>query len=341
MRKTPLATLYSTTALVAVGAFVGIGAAQADEMMAEPISVSVGGYTTAAIGFANDSSDMQRGHGLGFVYEFGISGSTTLDNGITVGVHAQLGESGGPFDEQYLYFSGSFGELKVGETESASQIKKVGAPGYGIGGMIGVNAPWFSTAAPSVDTGNDKIGEEDANKLVYSSPNFNGVGIALSYAPEDNTGFSPGRGDFSEQTAVGVSYTMGIMGGSLSAGGGYEVYTNEAGGDATATRFGASISVDQLSFGGGMLNTKGGPAGETSEYDLGFSWTEGAVELGLQWGHNEESLKNIDIETDMVALHATYTLGPGVLVGGQIASGRSTELADDVTQFMLGTTVFF
>ena len=41
-----------------------------------------------------------------------------------------------------------------------------------------------------------------------------------------------------------------------------------------------------------------------------------------------------------MALHLTYTLGPGVeLVGGQIASGSGR--AEDVTQFMLGTSVFF
>ena len=45
-------------------------------------------------------------------------------------------------------------------------------------------------------------------------------------------------------------------------------------------------------------------------------------------------------ETTMTALHLTYTLGPGVLIGGQIAAGTS-EGSDDGTQFMLGTAVFF
>ena len=45
-------------------------------------------------------------------------------------------------------------------------------------------------------------------------------------------------------------------------------------------------------------------------------------------------------ETAKAALHLTYTLGPGVLIGGQIASG-SVEGSEDVTQFMLGTAVFF
>ena len=43
-------------------------------------------------------------------------------------------------------------------------------------------------------------------------------------------------------------------------------------------------------------------------------------------------------DTGSTFAHLTYTLGPGVLVGGQIAS---SEGSDDVTQFMLGTAVFF
>ena len=97
--------LLGTTALVAAGAFVG--AAQADEMMAEPVSVGVAGYATAAVGFASDSDDATRGQEINHVYEIAVSGSTTLDNGITVAVHGQLGTSGQytdseasrPFDE--------------------------------------------------------------------------------------------------------------------------------------------------------------------------------------------------------------------------------------------------
>ena len=38
---------------------------------------------------------LRRGEEVFHVYEFGVSGSTTLDNGITVAVHSQLGSSGG------------------------------------------------------------------------------------------------------------------------------------------------------------------------------------------------------------------------------------------------------
>ena len=44
--------------------------------------------------------------------------------------------------------------------------------------------------------------------------------------------------------------------------------------------------------------------------------------------------------TGMSALHLTYTLGPGVSIGGQIASGTADGM-EDVTQVLLGTTVGF
>ena len=360
--------LLGTTALIAAGAFVGAAQAGDDEMMAGPVTVGIAGYTTSAIGFASDSDDETRGVGIDYVFEFGVSGSTTLDNGITVAVYAQLGRSAGGgadgdfdaegraipmsgngtseadkvFDEQHITMSGSFGSLRIGRTESAAFNATVPAPGAGIGGMLGVNYVWFNTATTAVNTfHNSALGSEDAVKLVYTTPNFNGLTIGMSYAPEDGEDAFAGRGtansyvnakgvvvaDMSEHSALGVTYSTDFMeGGSLTLGAGYEMAVNESGGDdPSAMRAGLNISVDQLSFGGSMLDAD--PGG--MQYDIGASWTEGATELGLQFGNDDGG------GTSMSALHLTYTLGPGVLVGGQIAA------ADDVTQFMLGTAVFF
>ena len=338
--------LLGTTALVAAGAFAA-GAAQADdEMMAGPVTVGVAGYSTAAIGFASDTSDTTRGEEINYVYEFGVSGSTTLDNGITVAVHAQVGTSGEftgseasrPFDEQHITMSGSFGSLRIGRTESAAFNSTVAAPGYGIGGMIGVNYIWFSTAASAVNTYHPAaLGNEDAMKLVYTSPNFNGLTIGVSYAPEDSDDVFPGRatdedGDVSEHTAFGLKYSTEFMGGgSLTLGAAYETATDESGGaDPSATRFGLNVVVDEVSFGGSTLDVENG----NMQYDIGASYTMGATELGLQYANNDDG------NTSMAAAHLTYTLGPGVLVGAQIASG-SGDGVEDVTQFMLGTSVFF
>ena len=331
--------LLGTTALVAAGAFAA-GAAQADdEMMAGPVTVGVAGYTTAAIGFASDSDSATRGVEINYVYEIVVSGSTTLDNGITVAVHGQLGTSAlynkteptDVFDEQHITMSGSFGSLRIGRTESAAFNSTVAAPGYGIGGMIGVNYVWFSTAAPAVNTYSG-IGIEDALKLVYTTPIFNGLTIGVSYAPENSDSVFPGRSTagLGEHTALGLKYSTEFMGGgSLTLGAGYETASGEGeGADPSATRFGMNVGVDEILFGGSMLDVENG----NMQYDIGASYTMGATELGLQYANNDDGDKS------MAAAHLTYTLGPGVLVGAQIASGSAAE---DVTQFMLGTSVFF
>ena len=100
-----------TIALVAAGAFA-VSAAQADEMMEEPVSVGVGGYTTGAVGIASDSDDSKRGQAIDYVFEIGVYRSSTLDNGVTVAVSGQIGRSAGSdeaMDEIHTTLSGSFG----------------------------------------------------------------------------------------------------------------------------------------------------------------------------------------------------------------------------------------
>ena len=327
--------LLGTTALVAAGAFAA-GAAQADEMMAEPVTVGVGGYTTGAIGFASDSDSETRGHSIDYVFEIGVSGSTTLDNGITVSVSGQIGRSAGAdeaMDEIHTTLSGSFGALRLGRTESAAFNATVAAPGAAIGGMIGVNYDWFSTAGGSVNTYSG-IGAEDAMKVVYTTPNFNGLTVGVSYAPndDDNNFNDRSTAGLGEHTAVGATYSTDFMeGGSFTLGAGYEMASDgDSGDDPSATRAGIGVSVDQVSFGGSMYDHDM----DGMQYDVGASWTEGAIELGLQYANNEDG------NASKAAAHLTYTLGPGVLIGGQVAS-ISEDGMDDVTQVMLGTAVFF
>ena len=341
--------LLSSTAIVAAGLLAGNVALADDEMMepAGPVTVGLSGYTMTALGFASGSDDA-RGHQIDYVYEFVISGSSTLDNGITVAVHAQLGQSAGSwltgngdkkpeavFDEQHITLSGTFGSLRAGRTESAAYNATVGAPGGGIIFGFGVNYPWFSVAAPTVNTYSG-IGAEDAIKLVYTSPNFNGLTVGLSYAPEDSeqapyAGRVIGNG-LGGHSAIGLNYSIDFMeSGSVSLGAAYETANDETGGDdPSAMKLGINVGFDQLSFGGGIYDHDA----DGAQFDFGASWTEGATNVGVQWGRNDGT------DADIAALHLNYTLGPGVTLGAQLAAGSSAT-ADDVTQFMLGTAVFF
>ena len=349
--------LLGTTALVAAGAFAV--AAQADEMMEAPISAGVAGYTTAAISISSDTDDNTRGDSISIVNEFAVSGSTTLDNGITVAVSVQLGQSAGSWatgngnaekeaivDEQHITLSGSFGSFRVGRTESAAFNATVSAPGAALGGIIGLNYPWYSVGGVNTFSG---IGWEDAIKVVYTSPDFNGLTVGLSYAPEGSeqapyaSRATNDAGQVSGHTALGVSYSTAFMeGGSLSLGMAFETAEHETGDieAAEGMKFGAVVSIDQLSFGGGMFDDENARHVVTGAdisgmaYDVGASWTEGATQIGIQYASDETG------GATATALHVNYNLGPGIDIGGQIGTA-SADAADDVTSFILGTSVSF
>ena len=334
-----------------------------EEMMEPTASIAMSGYALGIVGFASDDTaagtarvgdltepghvhdreavtNPLRGEAIFHVMEFDVTGSITLDNGVTVTGYAQVGShNADAITETHLTLSGSFGSLRIGEVESAAFAATVAAPG-GAPGM-GVNYPWWSPAAPAVNTYSG-LGTEDAVKVVYTSPNFNGLTVGMSYAPEAsaaNAGTARTTndvGDLSEHTAVGVSYSMGFMdGGTVSVGLGYEMATAEGGGpDMEAMKAGASVSVDQISFGGGMYEATPDGGDGSMQYDVGASYTEGPTTVGVQYAGNDAG------DTGMSALNLTYALGPGVSVGGQIAAG-SSDGADDVTQFLLGTQINF
>jgi len=96
--------LLGTTALIAAGVATG-GVAQAAE---DPITASIGGYFKSAMGFVSqDDSDGEFANSngstnLGNDIEISVSGSTTLDNGITAGFSANIEGNGSGTDSAAL-----------------------------------------------------------------------------------------------------------------------------------------------------------------------------------------------------------------------------------------------
>ena len=337
--------LLGTTALVAAGAFAA-GAAQAQDMMV-PMEVGVGGYyTIAAIGYDSDaeSAANDRGHAINQNMEMQLRAEATLDNAITTGVRVRFTANDYEHsDEQEVYFKGSFGSLHVGAIEGAAQQTVIWAPGSSVP-IGGIKSPWFNGIGGMWNSGAGGPGapgyimNEDALKVLYFSPVFNGISLAASYAPEDSTDSYAGMdnddaGQNGEAVSVALSYSVDVMGGSFSTNVGYEGYTNEGGGeDPSGLRYGASISIDQIAIGGAVYDKDIGGV-TTSHSDIGVSWTDGPMMLGVQYGDNEST------ESNIVAFNANYNLGPGVDVGMQIGAGEKGM--DDFTQILLGTMLNF
>lgn len=330
--------LLGTTALVAAGAFAG--AAQADEMMG-PIKANVGGYyNIALIAKSGDTEAGMRGHGIQQNIEVQVDGSTTLDNGITAGVRIRLigNDPGGNTDETEVSFSGAFGAVHAGTVEGAAQLATLWAPGASWIG--GVKSPWFGAAIPGWMTG---AMDEDALKISYFSPSFNGFTFSVSYAPEDSTNSYAGMGSddsgqYGEGIQSAVGYTIDVMGGSFSTNIGYETYTSEDGGaNPTAMRYGATLSIDQISIGGAVQTRDAyGGKGDQTLSDVGIGWSQGPLALGVQYGSHETEGGDT---TNITAFSAGYNLGPGVDLGAKF---NFVEAGDsDVTEALFGTSISF
>lgn len=374
--------LMGTTALVAAGMMAGAAQAQ-EEMMEEPISLSLGGYYRAAIGSVsgNDGPDQPEAdrHTIGIAQdsEISISGETVLDNGLTVGVRAHLEVIGAnpgtdTFDEVWMYFRDDFGQLRLGSINSVRQEMTNFAPGGA--SNFGVNTPFFTFASNSgLATFNDFIGDEHAAKLVYFSPTFNGFRLGLSWAPDDNDGgqqyannASGNVGQFQNHIAIGAEFSQSFMeGSSVRIAGGYETYEAEAPAadpckdaagkncEPSSLHLGATISFDQVSFGGGWMKIEQLNNQDKTIYDLGLSWSDGPMTAGLQWGHASTGnaakmgMPQADTELNRYAVNGTLVLGPGIDLQAQLdfgendAPGQNAEADNDWTQFMLGTAITF
>ena len=227
--------LLGTTALVAAGAFAGIGAAQAQDMMVGMQPLELGGYYTIA-GISSDVDGVNdRGHGIQQNIELEGRAIAELDNGITAGVRIRIngnnhtgqphmhGATGMPTErvdadgndisntvDSHVHAGAgeAGGDMNVDETE----VFFTGSFGGLHIGMIEAATQQMTVWAPggTVPIGGIKspwfggIGgmwtsgnfmDEDSTKIVYFSPSFNGISIGVSYAPEDTTNNYGGRAD--------------------------------------------------------------------------------------------------------------------------------------------------
>ena len=103
----------------------------ADEMMAEPISISVGGVSRWGIAIVD--SDARRTDDdlvISNDVELGFAGSTVLDNGLEVGMRIEIEgeESDDQGDRTYAFVSGSFGEVRIGNDSDMSEKMATAAP---------------------------------------------------------------------------------------------------------------------------------------------------------------------------------------------------------------------
>ncbi len=314
--------------------------AVAEEMMAEPISLSVGGRSMWGVAIVDsdtqaDKDDIAISNDILLVF----TGSTVLDSGLEVGVRIDIEgeESEDQGDGKYAYLSGSFGEIRIGNEDTASYKMSTAAP-YATY-FYGINTPFWSGHL-SGEWHSTFAGEGAGGaSLLYFSPVINGIQFGASYAPEagteaqSNTVYSDEGNDV---YSVGLRYDGAVGDAGVTIASGYASTDVAAAGgaaDRTVTDWNAGLVVTMsgVSAGGSYRSNDTDMDGvdDVVQYDVGAMYGEGPWAISANFGNKSQDSANVD--TDFSRLMATYNLGPGVNVAGVV--GRDSPSSNEDTSF--------
>jgi predicted porin len=308
---------------VAICALLGVsGVASSPAWAEEPIKLSVGGYFKEAYMVVIDEDDDAGELGFdrntdGFFNdaEIHFKGSTLLDNGLEVGARVELegeteGEEGGDqIDEAWVFFSGGFGEVRIGSEDDALANTCIVPPG-GTGNFSafspnqwGANsgeATFFGTASNSICTGVDARG--DAQKIVYITPNFSGFQFTVSYTPSEAAETHlDGAGPHLGMTFQG----LGVSRHNFSV---YGTYSYEGENWGLTAGLGGSFEghVDETPFAG-----SGRDIDEQDFYQAGLNLTFGNFAIGVAGEYFNDAAAQFNKDTDAFFTSDIWVVGIG------------------------------
>ena len=347
--------LLGSTAIVAAGMIASVPSANA----ASKMKLSVGGYMEQWVGFTSgDDGAGQDYSGFSTVSdgEIHFKGKTKLDNGITVGVNVQLEaqQGGDQIDEQYMTVSGAFGQIIIGDENSAMYKMHYAPSDFGIGTNSGDVTSWNK---PVSDAEGDSIAMgghyrapfgatyiepdaiNDAAKISYFTPRVSGFQLGVSYAPDaaqDNNS-QPNRDAVnSDYIMVGANFVQKMGGMSVGISGGYGTVTDAAAGgvEPEATSFGIKLGIGGVSAGVSYANFSDHGEKDQEGINAGVAYSSGPMGVSVAYYHGEKdgnngsaATLNNQAERDVIHLSAKYAMGPGVTLAGTL--GHAVYSSDD------------
>jgi predicted porin len=266
--------------------------------------------------------------------EVHFTGETTLDSGLTVGVHIEAdvdADENFAGDEAYMYLSGGWGRINFGEEDGVAYLLQVAAPsadsnvdglrqyistynltGGNFGGIPATETTTlgaFSVAGDNFRLDYDHAVAGGANKLSYMTPVFNGFQAGVSYIPtvsDTANGFTATDSDndsteYGDAYEVAARYEGAFEGVGIAFGAGYGHYSNED----DALTGGTDITDDRKTWNvGADLDFAG--------FGLGVAYLSDDIEVE----------RTIDVDNDTWVVGADYQMGAYKLG----ASWLNTEL---------------
>ncbi|MFL2918379.1 MAG: porin [Thalassobaculaceae bacterium] len=347
--------LLGSTAIVAAGMIAAVPSADA----ASKMKLSVGGYMEQWVGFTSQDDGVAQDYsGFSTVSdgEIHFKGKTKLDNGITVGVNVQLEaqQGGDQIDEQYMTVSGGFGQIIIGDENSAMYKMHYAPSDFGIGTNSGDVTSWNK---PVSDAEGDSIAMgghyrapfgatyiepnavNDSAKISYFTPRVSGFQLGLSYAPDgsqDNNGLPNRDTANTDYIMVGANFVQKMGGMSVGISGGYGTVTDAAAGgvEPEATSFGIKMGMGGVSAGVSYANYSDHGNADAEGINAGIAYSSGPMGVSVNYYHGEKDGNNGDAATldgqaerDVIHLSAKYAMGPGVTLAGTL--GHAVYSSDD------------
>ncbi|MGE5515505.1 MAG: porin [Bacteroidota bacterium] len=314
--------LIASTALVAATMF-SAGAASASEK----IKLNLGGFSKWwVVGqwqenkFQNATQSDYNNVDVKGDNEVYFGGSTTLDNGLQVGIDIQL-EAGGhtdqtsdTIDESYVFIGGGFGKVLIGSKNNGTYLIHNTAPdaagnwnegGILSGGYALVKPTSVSTITPGNGGGNTTaiLTDDDSEGLTYVSPTFYGLTFGASYKPntsQDNRNTTDLHSVVgSNVLGAGVLYANTFGGVGVKADFGAATYQVEAV-PANFSGLGNGSAIPSATFGKSKVN----------EYSTGLNLSYAGFTLGGSYRQvvAAESLNALDGKAWDIGLQ--YASGP-------------------------------
>jgi len=207
--------LLVTTAIAGV-AFMSAPASAA-------IDLDVGGYFRGYVVSADNDLPNVYEEEFRRDSELHVSGETTLDNGLTVGAHAEMNIANNDgvsdsvdADEMYAYFSSGFGRINLGVEDGAAYLLQVEAPSAdaNIDGMVtsieGISDSSMNLDLVAIEAFTQtkvQYGQRDfseSDRITYMSPKFNGFQAGVSYTPRPNVTSAAGAMNSADNTVAGI-----------------------------------------------------------------------------------------------------------------------------------------
>ncbi len=310
--------LLGSTALVAAGLVAGPAFAQ--------LELSISGSVDAHAGYASEDLDNDRS-------EYGITTDTTLnfnadgvaDNGLEYGSRINVDDDGSDFviDETYVYFRGTWGEIRFGSDDPAASTLRFAIPTVGNGQADGDFGRYVNRSNTSLVPGGDGgvygtdfVHSNDANKIIYIG-RFGDFTVGASFTPSDD---AVGSNADQDESVDDLRDTFSI-------GGNYQGEFN-----------GVSVGVSAGANFGDFGDTDATNGGDHEEYGFGAEVGFGAFTVGGFYitADQEDSAGNDNVELDRYGFGATYSTGPWAFAANALLAEEDQATNDEDTVYGVG-----